>query len=73
MKIKILTCGGTIDKIYFDAKSEFQVGEPQVATVLQEAQVGFKFDVQKVLQKDSLDMTDEDRTMIRQTVENTEE
>ena len=29
-KIKFLTTGGTIDKVYFDAKSEFQVGPPQV-------------------------------------------
>jgi hypothetical protein len=25
MKIKFFTAGGTIDKIYFDAKSEFEV------------------------------------------------
>jgi len=73
MQIKILTCGGTIDKIYFDAKSEFQVGEPQVATVLQEAQVGFEFNVQKVLQKDSLDMTEEDRLLIRNVTETVQE
>jgi len=73
MKIKILTCGGTIDKIYFDAKSEFQVGEPQVGLFLKEAQVGFEFDVQKMIQKDSLDMNDEDRARIRTAVETAKE
>ena len=28
-KIRILTVGGTIDKIYFDAKSTYEVGEPE--------------------------------------------
>ncbi|MBN2105026.1 asparaginase [bacterium] len=73
MKIKILTCGGTIDKIYFDAKSEFQVGEPQVGAFLKEAQAGFDFNVHKMIQKDSLDMNDEDRDRIRRAVETAEE
>ena len=60
MRIKIFTTGGTIDKIYFDAKSEFQVGEPQIAEVLTEANVTFAFEVESVLRKDSLDMTDAD-------------
>ena len=34
MKIKILTAGGTIDKVYFDAKSEYEVGPPQVVEIL---------------------------------------
>lgn len=68
MIIKIFTTGGTIDKIYFDAKSEFQVGEPQIAEVLTEANVTFAFEVESVLRKDSLDMTDEDRQFIRARV-----
>ncbi len=30
----IVTTGGTIDKIYFDDKSDFQVGEPQIGRIL---------------------------------------
>ena len=30
MKLHVITTGGTIDKVYFDAKSEYEVGEPQV-------------------------------------------
>jgi hypothetical protein len=29
MKIKIYTTGGNIDKVYFDRKSNYQVGDPQ--------------------------------------------
>jgi len=68
MKIRILTTGGTIDKIYFDAKSEFQVGEPQIGELLREAIVSFDFTVESILKKDSLDMTDDDRGLIRRHV-----
>lgn len=64
MKIKILTTGGTIDKIYFDAKSEFQVGDPQIGELLREANVSFDFEVESLLRKDSLEMTDDDRGLI---------
>ena len=43
--IKIITTGGTIDKIYFDAKSEFQVGAPQIGEVLKEANVTPGFEI----------------------------
>src|SRR5512138_1430079 len=69
MKIKFLTTGGTIDKVYFDARSEFQVGPPQVLELLSEANISFEYEVESVLRKDSLDMTDEDRQLIRNTVE----
>ncbi len=69
MKVKFLTTGGTIDKVYFDAKSEFQVGSPQVLEVIKEANVTFEFEIESILQKDSLDMNDADRQLIRQRVE----
>ncbi len=68
MKIKFITCGGTIDKVYFDAKSEYQVGPPQVREVLQEGNVTCEFDVESVLAKDSLEMTDADRQLVQQRV-----
>lgn len=64
MKIKIYTTGGTIDKIYFDQKSEFQVGEPQILELLREANITFDFDVESLMRKDSLDMSDADRELI---------
>jgi L-asparaginase len=69
MKIKFFTTGGTIDKVYFDAKSEYEVGSPQVLEIIREAHVTFPHEVESILRKDSLDMTDADRQLIRQRVE----
>ncbi|NQU20217.1 MAG: asparaginase [Candidatus Nealsonbacteria bacterium] len=68
MKIKIFTTGGTIDKLYFDQLSEYQVGTPQIETFLREANVTFEFVVRSLLQKDSLELTDDDRELIRQAI-----
>ena len=72
-KLKVLACGGTIDKVYFDAKSQFQVGEPQIVTVLRESNVSINYVVESIVQKDSLELTDDDRQKIRATVEATSE
>jgi L-asparaginase len=68
MEIKIFTTGGTIDKVYFDRLSEFQVGEPQIGEVLREANVAFQYEVEPILHKDSLDMTEADRHLILEKV-----
>jgi len=68
MKIKIFTTGGTIDKIYFDQKSEYQVGDPQAGGVLERANVVIEYEVESILRKDSLDLTDEDRNVIKRKV-----
>lgn len=65
----IVTTGGTIDKIYFDEKSDYQVGAPQIGDILQALGVGFRFDVIPVLRKDSLHISSDDRDLIRRTVE----
>ena len=62
--ITLLTTGGTIDKLYFDALSEFQIGETIIARLLELARVTYPFVVREVLRKDSLDLTDEDRAKI---------
>ncbi len=64
MKMKIFTTGGTIDKIYFDIKSKFQVGEPQIGQLLNEANISFDYEIESVLRKDSLDLTEDDRRQI---------
>ncbi|KPJ78561.1 MAG: asparaginase [Deltaproteobacteria bacterium SG8_13] len=73
MKLKIITTGGTIDKIYFDAKSEFQVGEPQIGEVLKQANVALEYEIVSPVRKDSLDLTDEDRRLICRTVDSAAE
>jgi L-asparaginase len=64
MRIRVITTGGTIDKVYFDAASTYDVGDPQVGPLFKEANVTFD----SVLQKDSLQMTDADRALIRERV-----
>jgi L-asparaginase len=69
MDVKIYTMGGTIDKIYFDAKSDYEVGPPQIVEVLHEANVTLAHAVEPVMSKDSLDLTAEDRLALRRRVE----
>ncbi len=73
MKIKIFTTGGTFDKIYFDAKSEFQFADTIIGDLLEEANISFDYDIVTLLEKDSLDMNDVDRKMIHDAVSNVKE
>jgi L-asparaginase len=73
MNLHIITTGGTIDKIYFDAKSDYQVGEPVIGELLESMGVHFPFTVESAMRKDSLDLTDDDRTAIRARVERCDE
>ena len=68
MQLEIFTTGGTIDKVYFDAKSTFEVGESPILEVLREANLCIDYQITPLLQKDSLELTDEDRTLVRQAV-----
>lgn len=71
--ILILTTGGTIDKVYFDARSRYAVGEPQVTMILREAGVTAPHRVLTLLQKDSLEITDDDRSLLAAHVRLTDE
>ena len=68
MDLQIFTTGGTFDKVYYDALSDFQIGEPMAPVLLREAGVNLDFDVASLLKKDSLDMDDTDRALIREQV-----
>jgi len=68
MKLTIITTGGTIDKIYFDAKSAYQIGEPQIGEILRAFNVAIEFEIIALMRKDSLELTDDDRSQIRQAV-----
>lgn len=68
-RIRAFTIGGTIDKVYFDETSSYEIGEPQIGPLLKEANVTFEFEVESLMRKDSLDLTDADRRKIRQHVE----
>ena len=67
-KVHIFCAGGTIDKIYFDAKSDYQIGEPAVIKMLEEMPVHFDYQVTSLLKKDSLEMDGADRELIVQAV-----
>ena len=69
MFIRFITTGGTIDKIYFDALSQFEVGESQVEHILREGLVQFDYEIVSLLQKDSLEITDADRATLRSYIE----
>jgi L-asparaginase len=66
--IVVVTTGGTIDKLYFDSLSEYQVGESVVRKLLTTANVKYPYDVIEALRKDSLEMTDEDREVLYRCV-----
>jgi L-asparaginase len=68
MSILILTTGGTIDKIYFDALSEFQVGETQIGQLLQLGRVKMPVEIRELMRKDSLELDAADRAKIREAV-----
>jgi L-asparaginase len=74
MKIKVFTAGGTIDKIYSEEKGtlNFSFGK-QAIRELSESKVklNFEYDVERLLAKDSLDMNDEDRQLIKKACEGT--
>ena len=69
MFIRFITTGGTIDKIYFDALSQFEVGESQVQHILAEGLVELDFDVVPLMHKDSLEIDDADRRKLRDYIE----
>jgi L-asparaginase len=67
--ILVLTTGGTIDKVYFDASSEYEVGEPTVPHVFRECGVTLEWRLLPLLRKDSLEMMEEDRLAVRAACE----
>lgn len=69
VQVAVLTTGGTIDKVYFDALSRYEVGTSVVAGILGEAGVTVPYSVTSLMRKDSLDLDDADRTAIRAAVE----
>ncbi len=67
-KIHIFTTGGTIDKVYFDAKSKYEVGPPNIERVLGEMTLSVEYAVTSLMRKDSLEITDDDRKIIADAI-----
>lgn len=66
--ILVLTTGGTIDKAYFDALSEYQIVESGIPALIAEARVALPFRIVELMRKDSLELTDADRALIAAAV-----
>jgi L-asparaginase len=67
--LSIVTTGGTIDKIYFDDKSAYEIGDPQIGKILEALGVAFTFDVLPAMRKDSLHLDDADRDLLRRLID----
>ena len=67
-EILIVTTGGTIDKVYVDQKSDYQVSQTIIGSLLSEAQVTHLYRIMEVLQKDSVDLNDADRQTIHSAI-----
>ncbi len=72
MKILFIQTGGTIDKDYPKKNKgyAFEIDEPAVCRILNGVEPGFEFEVKSLLKKDSLDLTDADRELIRLECQN---
>jgi len=70
MRITVISTGGTIDKDYSTALGgvNFEVGEPAVARLLGRlGTLNVDYRVRSIIRKDSLDMTDDDRELLRRS------
>ena len=64
MDIKIFSTGGTIDKVYFEHQNRYLVGGPQVLELLKEAHLDVDFEVESLFQKESVELSEDDRRLI---------
>jgi len=69
--ITILTTGGTIDKVYFDANSDFEIGDSLLPELLSEANIHDGYSLRELVRKDSLELSDDDRNLVVEAVNQT--
>ena len=68
MKIKVFTAGGTIDKIYSDERGtlNFSFGKQAISDISENViKLNLEYNIERLLAKDSLEMDDIDRALIR--------
>ena len=70
-KITFLTCWWTIDKDYWVWKwiYDVEIGEPSINKIIKKFDINYNIEVLEVLKKDSLDMTDNDRLLVKKRLE----
>ena len=71
MKITFIQTGGTIDKDYPKTTGgwAFEFGEPATRRILEKLNPSFEYEILTACQKDSLEITDEDRTELTQLIQ----
>lgn len=71
MKILIIQTGGTIDKDYPKTNQgyAFEIDEPAAQRVLENSFPGFEYEVVSLLKKDSLEISNEDRFLLKNYIE----
>lgn len=62
--LAVVSTGGTLDKVYFDALSAFSCGAPAAPGILRGAGADHPVGLTEVCRKDSLELTDADRDAI---------
>jgi L-asparaginase len=68
INFKVFTTGGSIDKFYSTQTSEFEIGDPQIHAILDQANVAVDYEIEPLIKKDSLQLTDRDRDEIHDMV-----
>ncbi len=66
--LQVITTGGTIDKVYFDDKSDYQIGPPEIGRILEDTDVALEVHINALMRRDSLHITAHDRKLIREVV-----
>ncbi len=72
MKILFIQTGGTIDKDYPKTKGgwAFEFGEPAAERILSKLNPSFEYEIRTASQKDSLEITEEDRQNLANLISN---
>lgn len=73
MAIRIFVTGGTFDKEYNERTGQLYFKDTHLAEMLQRGRSRVEISIRTLMMIDSLDMTDEDRTLIAQNCRQAEE
>lgn len=64
MSIRLISTGGTVGKSYHELTGELNFSQSHITDMLKQARYTAPIEIESVLLKDSLEMTDADRVMI---------
>jgi len=71
-KITFLTCGWTIDKDYWVGKGiyDVEIWNPTINKIVEKFDINSEIEIVEVIRKDSLDMTNDDRKLVKEKLKN---